>query len=135
MDSFEPDTVWTAEIINDSFRPMARMALMAESDLISPGTENELPEGALSVFSYPNPFSSTIKMTYTVDTFTRVTIHVYDMLGRQVALLLDHDHPPGTYQLDWDGYTNAGEPLSGGVYAIRVQTDTGTYSMLITKIR
>ena len=135
MDSFEVDTIRTAEVINGAFRPMVRIALMSESDQISSGTENDVPDERIRLHGYPNPFSNRITMTYTVDTFTRVTIHVYDMLGRQLALLVDRDHSPGTHQLDWDGNTKASRRLPGGMYGIRVQTDIGTYSMLVTKIR
>lgn len=61
--------------------------------------------------NYPNPFSSQTKIGFDVTQESRVQIAVYDMLGRQVTLLVDEDLAPGHHIKEWDGSL-----LASGIY-------------------
>ncbi len=46
-----------------------------------------------------------------------MTLRVYDMLGREVALLLEHArHGPGTHAARWNGTDDTGRRVSSGPY-------------------
>jgi endoglucanase len=47
--------------------------------------------------NYPNPFNPSTKIEYQVKVFSHVTIKVYDILGNQIATLVDEDKQPGRY--------------------------------------
>ena len=52
---------------------------------------------------------------------SKVVLVVYDLSGQRVRELVDHYHEGGRYQVSWDGLDGTGEPLSSGVYLLRLQ--------------
>jgi hypothetical protein len=67
--------------------------------------------------NYPNPFNPTTVIRYHVPKDMRVRISVYNTLGQEVATLVDQEHTPGSYIVDFDG-----SRLSGGVYFCRINS-------------
>jgi phosphatidylserine/phosphatidylglycerophosphate/cardiolipin synthase-like enzyme len=70
--------------------------------------------------NYPNPFNPSTTIRYQIPAFSRVTLKVYDVLGREVVTLLDAGQGPGTYAVRWDAVG-----LASGVYLFRLEA--GTY--------
>jgi hypothetical protein len=68
--------------------------------------------------NYPNPFNPSTTVRYHLPILSHVKLVVYDLLGRDVAVLVDDPHPPGTYDVRFDG-----TGLAGGVYMYRLQTE------------
>ncbi len=62
--------------------------------------------------NYPNPFNPSTKINFSVPAYSRVTIKVYDGLGREVSLLVDEDLPAGNYSADFTARTD----MNSGVY-------------------
>ncbi|HEX2964055.1 MAG: T9SS type A sorting domain-containing protein [Ignavibacteria bacterium] len=60
---------------------------------------------------YPNPFNGTIKFQVKIPVSSHAEVRIYDMLGREVALVMDDYKSRGVYYLSW----NAGD-LSSGLY-------------------
>lgn len=52
--------------------------------------------------SYPNPFSQTTVIEYTLPHTEKVTIKVFDLYGREIKTLVDKAVHPGTHQIEWD---------------------------------
>jgi photosystem II stability/assembly factor-like uncharacterized protein len=52
--------------------------------------------------NYPNPFNPSTILTYRVGSPGRIRLSIYDVLGRQVAVLVDGNRPTGTYTVRWD---------------------------------
>ncbi|OLD69534.1 MAG: hypothetical protein AUI33_09005 [Ignavibacteria bacterium 13_1_40CM_2_61_4] len=67
--------------------------------------------------NFPNPFNSRTVIRYELPAQTQVRIAVYDILGREVATLVDGVQPAGTNQTDFEG-----SRLSSGVYFYRLAT-------------
>lgn len=61
--------------------------------------------------NYPNPFNPVTKIRYSIPELTRVQIKVFDVLGAEIATLVNKEKPAGHYELNW----NAGN-LPSGVY-------------------
>ena len=82
--------------------------------------EVEVELGIPTTFSleqnYPNPFNPTTSMQYSVSSKQFVTIKVFDMLGREVAVLVNGEKEPGTYTAE---FSSAG--LASGTYIYRMQ--------------
>lgn len=81
---------------------------------------NRLPKDFVLNQNYPNPFNPVTVISYQLPaslnpsqggTFTHVELKVYDMLGREIAVLVNEDKPAGTYRVSFDGRN-----LSSGVY-------------------
>jgi len=84
---------------------------------------NDLPAKFLLYQNYPNPFNPTTKIKYTIPNVGRseaspnkVMLKVYDILGREVATLVNEEKPPGNYEVEFNG-TN----LPSGVYFYRIK--------------
>ena len=61
--------------------------------------------------NYPNPFNPTTGIRYQVSGISQVRLVVYDVLGREVAVLVDQTQVPGSYEVRFDG-----SRFSSGVY-------------------
>jgi subtilisin-like proprotein convertase family protein len=80
--------------------------------------------------NYPNPFNASSKFKVQSSKFSFVTLSVYDILGREIAILLNDVLKPGTYEFTFDG-----TDYPGGVYFYRLETDgfSDTKKMLLLK--
>lgn len=78
--------------------------------------EHELPKQFFLVQNYPNPFNPTTSIGYSLSATQFVSLKVYDLLGREVAALLDGRKTPGTYEVQWNA-----EGYPSGVYFYRLQ--------------
>lgn len=81
--------------------------------------------------NYPNPFNPVSKIDFELPVDSRVTLIVYDAIGRNVAVLINNEFRPA-------GYHTAvfnGLKLSSGVYFYRITTDgfTQTKKMMLSK--
>jgi hypothetical protein len=81
--------------------------------------------------NYPNPFNPTTNIRYSIRDAGLVTLKVYDLLGREVATLVNQAQPPGNYQVTFD----ASRLTSSGMYIYRLQSGsfTRTMKMLLVK--
>jgi hypothetical protein len=60
-----------------------------------------LPTSYLLSQNYPNPFNPSTQITFTIPKQSRVRLVIYDILGREVATLLNENKPPGIYTVQW----------------------------------
>ena len=68
--------------------------------------------------NYPNPFNPSTKINFAIPTTGLVTMKIYDVLGKEVATLVNETKVAGTYSVNFDG-TN----LSSGVYFYRIEAN------------
>ncbi|TVR12627.1 MAG: T9SS C-terminal target domain-containing protein [Balneolaceae bacterium] len=80
--------------------------------------------------NYPNPFNPTTTISYTLPESTSVTLQVYDMLGRQVATLVDAQVQAGQHQVTFDA-----SALSSGVYIYRLQAGSTILTRQLTVLK
>ncbi len=68
----------------------------------------------------PNPFRGTTTIAFDLPVESPVTLEVFDLLGRRVAVLADATHPSGRHSVEWDLRDLAGARVRPGVYAYRL---------------
>lgn len=68
--------------------------------------------------NYPNPFNPSTIITYQFPEADFVTIKVYDMLGREVDILINGEKDAGTHSIEFDA-----SGLSSGIYFYKIQTN------------
>ncbi len=78
---------------------------------------NIMPENFLLHQNYPNPFNPSTNIQYDLPKDNFVTIKVYDLLGKQVAKLINEFKPAGSYLISFDG-----SKLSSGIYFYKIET-------------
>ena len=65
--------------------------------------------------NYPNPFNPKTVINYSIPRQENVTIKVYDVLGNEIATLINKKQEAGNYSIEWDG-----EKYSSGVYYYKI---------------
>ena len=68
------------------------------------------------VQNYPNPFNPTTKIQYSLPQYSTVIIKVFDILGREIATLVNKDQPAGNYSIDFNASN-----LPSGIYLYKLQ--------------
>ena len=90
--------------------------------------------GELSSFylqqNYPNPFNPSTQIKFTIPAESHVTLKVYNLLGNEVATLVDEQKPQGNYDVKFNASS-----LSSGIYIYRLQTDYFTITKKMTLIK
>lgn len=71
--------------------------------------------------NYPNPFNPTTVISYQLPTGSYVTLKVYNLLGSEVATLVNEEKPAGIYQINFNS-----DGLPSGLYLYKIQS--GNYS-------
>ncbi|MBN1781765.1 DNRLRE domain-containing protein [bacterium] len=79
-----------------------------------------LPETYALHQNWPNPFNPVTTIGYTLPEAVHVEVAVYDMLGRQIAVLANGHKEAGAYQVLWDARNGAGSRVSSGIYFIKM---------------
>jgi hypothetical protein len=74
------------------------------------------PHGFSLEQNYPNPFNPTTNFEFRIVDFGLVSLKVYDILGNEVATIVNEELPAGNYKYQWNA---AG--LASGVYFYRLQ--------------
>jgi photosystem II stability/assembly factor-like uncharacterized protein len=74
--------------------------------------------------NYPNPFNPETVIEYQLPEAGRVSLKIYDLVGREVRTLINEEKPAGYHRVRWDGKDNAGQKLNSGVYFYRLQVGT-----------
>jgi len=78
----------------------------------------------------PNPIQNRAKLEYALPEQTEVSITVYDVLGRQVAQLVEGEHPTGLHETQLKART-----LASGKYFVRMQTESFQKTRPLTVVR
>jgi len=77
----------------------------------SVNNNEQLPDEFVLYQNYPNPFNPTTKIKYSIPSAQRVRLVVYDILGNEIAVLINEEQHSGAYEITFDGSS-----LSSGIY-------------------
>jgi hypothetical protein len=110
--------------------PSKELGYFAISNLTGVGR----PTNALLTFAlkpnFPNPFNPSTRISFSITKEGPVTLRVYDILGREVATLVNETRKPGQYTERFDG-----SRLASGVYMYVLRSSEGqlTSRMILSK--
>jgi hypothetical protein len=88
------------------------------------------PNATRLLAAYPNPFNPSTVIGFQLSVLGEARLAVYDILGREVAVLVDGMMPAGSHSATFDGRT-----LSSGVYIVRLVTAAGVQSKTVTLLK
>jgi len=86
------------------------------------GSNQALPSSFSLAQNYPNPFNPVTSVSYDVPAAAHIRITVHNVLGQQVAVLVDQVKSPGVHTVSWDASDSQGQPVASGVYFYRMQS-------------
>ncbi|MBK9333765.1 MAG: M28 family peptidase [Ignavibacteria bacterium] len=92
------------------------------------GNSNTLPLSYELKQNYPNPFNPKTIINYQCSKINFVSLKVFDVLGKEVAVIVNEKQSPGTYEVEFDG-----SGLTSGVYFYRLTSGefTDTKRMML----
>ncbi len=90
-----------------------------EIPTILPNPSNNLPERYNLYQNYPNPFNPITNISFDVPKDEFVSLKIYDILGKEVAVLVNEQIKAGNYKLQFDG-----SKLSSGTYFYSLETSS-----------
>lgn len=106
--------------------PTARLVDdFGDPTIVSVKDENsEIPNSFKLFQNYPNPFNPTTSIKYEVSSIMNVKLVVYDILGKEVATLVNEEKLPGSYEIQFNGSNlpSAQGGLASGTYFYRLQS-------------
>ncbi len=109
---------------------LPRVIDIARALSVSTEPEGTVPDDFRLFPAYPNPFHPSTTIRYTIGRASHVSVHVYDLLGRRVASLVDAYHPQGTYQQSLDA-----SDLTSGVYIVKLTAGDFVQSMPVVLMK
>ena len=80
--------------------------------------------------NYPNPFNPTTSINYNIPKQSSVQLSVYNILGKQVATLVDKSQSAGSYSVNFDG-----SELTSGIYFYKLQIDNQMQMKKMTLVK
>jgi hypothetical protein len=92
--------------------------VIRETNVLSvSGDENPIKNFVLEQ-NYPNPFNPSTKISYRLPVTSKVTLKVYNALGKEIATLVNEELPAGSHEVEFNGST-----LSSGVYFYQLKSN------------
>ena len=73
--------------------------------------------------NYPNPFNPSTKIKFQIPAASRVNLTIFNLLGQEVATIVNEDLNAGTFEVEWNGKNNFGGLVSSGVYFYKLKAD------------
>ncbi len=112
------NTATTVQLSSFAYYQMNPVAVEETELLILPGE-------FLLCQNSPNPFNPTTQIRYNLPDETRVSLVIYDILGREIRTLINEKQAAGYKHIIWDGRNTAGKIVSAGCYLYQLNTDKG----------
>ena len=123
--SGEASVVGTSSIVPGSMR-----AIAIYGTTVNVEAETQLPTSYSLEQNYPNPFNPVTNVEFRIKNEGKVKLAVYDLLGREVAVLVNERKPVGRYEVTWDA-----SRMASGIYCYRLMTGSfvGVKKMILLK--
>lgn len=103
---------------------------------VSPVGPDQVPKtGLLLEQNHPNPFNPSTTIRYTLPARAHVRVGIYDVAGREIALLKDEVQDMGEQEVRWNGEGHRGQPMGAGTYFVRLESgqETRLAKMMLVK--
>jgi hypothetical protein len=85
--------------------------------------------------NYPNPFNPVTTIGYALAAAAHATVKVYDLLGRQVSVMVDEIQSAGVHTVQWNGRNAVGQQVASGIYLYRLDAAPVSGGMPYSSLR
>lgn len=109
---------FTGQIMGQSVAGLAEVETIAKIsfyEIVSVKNISEIAEGYSLSQNYPNPFNPKTNFEFSIPKSGHVNLSVYDLLGREVSVVVNQSMIPGTYKIEFDG-----SRFASGIYFYRL---------------
>ena len=119
--SNSPDNLYGWGIIN---------TYAAAQSIVTGVNPNQTLEDYYILENYPNPFNPSTKIRFAVPEKSNVKLYLHDILGSEIAVILDEEVSPGVKEVELNG-----SELSSGIYLVRMVTNNYQKTIKITLLK
>jgi hypothetical protein len=91
------------------------------------GLDNAIPGVFALEQNYPNPFNPETTIKYQLAAKSEVSLRVFNLLGQEVATLVNATQEAGVYRVQWNGTNRFGQKVATGIYLF--QLEAGDFNM------
>lgn len=116
----------TALILIDFFRTHYGIDLLSMTSGVPP----QVPSDPILLTAYPNPFNPSTVIRWTLDAGLRTRLSVHDVLGREVAVLVNRWMPAGSHAIRFEA-----RHLPSGIYIVSLDTERGRHNRKIHLVK
>lgn len=122
----------TLLVYNDSYVNVLRVPLVGKGDTFTDAgpLATAMPTGFALLQNFPNPFNPSTEIMFILEEAGMVSLRVYDLLGREIAVLQDGWLDAGSHQVR---FTAAGLPSGMYIYQVRAGEHNAVRRMLLMK--
>jgi len=107
-------------------------ANIAALSAATPTGVEALADNKLNITTYPNPFIDNANISYTLTDAAKVSVEVYDMLGKQLTSLFEGNQNAGSYNINFNAKNVA---ANSGVYIVKMTVNGDVYSSEIVQMK
>lgn len=134
--SFERDLQKSKKIYNAYRKTVRVLEYEGTSGFSQRDYEVVRPEDYVLEQNYPNPFNPETRIKFILPLDKKISLKIYDMLGREVATLInDQVFKKGNYEQNWNGTDNFGRKVVSGHYIARLTYGTYAKSIKMTLLK
>ncbi len=120
IENYRSQLLWNNFMANSEIKPMLDSVGFV-ADITDVNDNKTAKVNAYSLMNnYPNPFNPSTIIAYSVPSKSRVVLKIYDMLGKEISLLVNEEKAAGNYKISFDG-----SKLASGVYFYKLEA--GSY--------
>lgn len=131
MERFTPEQVNRMRCTVENWRPTLPLPSAAVGvDAVAAAR----PAGLLAQ-NVPNPFSPATTIAFDLPAAGSATLRVLDVAGRTVRTLANREFGTGRHGVSWDGTDESARPVAAGVYFYRLETQAGTETRRMVKMK
>jgi hypothetical protein len=131
----QTNIIYHKNIIQTSLPSVEFLLLVGSPDYLNRNTSayQEMPLFFTLQQNYPNPFNPETSIKFQIPESQRVSVKIFDILGRHVKTLIKNEiKEAGYFELNWDGKNKVNIPVASGVYLLNLKSEN--YSKTIKMI-
>ena len=103
------------------FNHTVGLAYSVNGPIVSVDDVDAIPKEYALKQNYPNPFNPITKIEFSLPVASDVELVVYNILGQQIATLINEQRNAGNHSVIWDATDSFGKKLSSGIYLYSVK--------------
>lgn len=92
-------------------------------------------EGRIALNAFPNPFSNSTIISYSLSQSQNLSLKIFDLQGRLICTLADEVMSAGPYSISWDARDENRNAVSTGIYFLKMQTVNDSKTILLSLVK
>lgn len=85
--------------------------------------------------NYPNPFNAKTTIEYYLAKPSYISIKIFNLMGKEIATLVNEQKNAGNFSICWDGKDNSGKAIASGIYIYRIKANGFTEAKKLSLLK